>query len=151
MDCADDLPTLVRSLNFSPGLMPTKTLQGTPMRHRVQTVAHSIFAERQKASTFTNGGRAGVVEGGLVQQLEAAIESIILVHVALSPCSALPSGGPHRAAPSEIHMRPDAGHNPSKLKVPNQTGRKIFPSLRRSRWRPCRIRGGGGAAHAERG
>ena len=49
-----DLPALVRSLGFSPDLMRSKTFQGTPMRHRGETVGHFFLAEKEGESTFTD-------------------------------------------------------------------------------------------------
>ncbi len=49
-----DLPALVRSLGFSPDLMLAKTFQGTPMRHRGETVGHFFLAEKEGAPAFTD-------------------------------------------------------------------------------------------------
>ena len=49
-----DLPALVRSLGFSPDLMRSKTFQGTPMRHRGETVGHFFLAEKEGAPAFTD-------------------------------------------------------------------------------------------------
>ncbi|MDE0239796.1 MAG: ATP-binding protein, partial [bacterium] len=48
-----DLPALVRSLGLSPDLMRSKTFQGTPMRHRGETVGHFFLAEKEGGSGFT--------------------------------------------------------------------------------------------------
>ena len=48
-----DLPALVRSLGFSPDLMRSKTFQGTPVRHRGETVGHFFLAEKEGAPAFT--------------------------------------------------------------------------------------------------
>ena len=48
-----DLPALVRSLGFSPDLMLAKTFQGTPMRHRGETVGQLFVAEKEGAPEFT--------------------------------------------------------------------------------------------------
>ena len=48
-----DLPGLVRSLGFSPDLMPSKTFQGTPVRHRGETVGHFFLGEKEGAPAFT--------------------------------------------------------------------------------------------------
>ena len=48
-----DLPALVRSLGFSPDLMRSKTFQGTPMRHRGETVGQLFLAEKEGGSSFT--------------------------------------------------------------------------------------------------
>jgi len=49
-----DLPALVRSLGFSPELMPSMTFQGTPVRHRGETVGHFFLGEKQGAAAFTD-------------------------------------------------------------------------------------------------
>ena len=49
-----DFPALVRSLGFSPDLMPAKTFQGTPMRHRGETVGHFFLAGEEGAPEFTD-------------------------------------------------------------------------------------------------
>ncbi len=49
-----DLPALVRSLGFSPGLILARTFQGTPMRHRGETVGHFFLAEKEDAPAFTD-------------------------------------------------------------------------------------------------
>ncbi len=49
-----DLPALVSSLGFSPDLMRSKTFQGTPMRHRGETVGHFFLAEKEGAPAFTD-------------------------------------------------------------------------------------------------
>ena len=49
-----DLPALVRSLGFSPDLMLAKTFQGTPMRHRGETVGHFFLAEKEGAPEFSD-------------------------------------------------------------------------------------------------
>ena len=49
-----DLPALVRSLGFSPDLMRSKTFQGTPMRHRGETLGHFFLAEKEGAPAFTD-------------------------------------------------------------------------------------------------
>ncbi|MCY4591233.1 MAG: ATP-binding protein [Alphaproteobacteria bacterium] len=49
-----DLPALVRSLGFSPDLMCSNTFQGTPMRHRGETVGHFFLAEKEGAPAFTD-------------------------------------------------------------------------------------------------
>ena len=49
-----DLPALVRSLGLSADLMRSKTFQGTPMRHRGETVGHFFLAEKEGAPAFTD-------------------------------------------------------------------------------------------------
>ena len=49
-----DLPALVRSLGFSPDLMLAKTFQGTPIRHRGETVGHFFLAGKEGAPEFTD-------------------------------------------------------------------------------------------------
>ena len=49
-----DLPALVRSLGFSPDPMPAKTFQGTPMRHRGETVGHFFLVGKEGAPEFTD-------------------------------------------------------------------------------------------------
>ncbi len=49
-----DLPPLVHSLGFSPDLMRSSTFQGTPMRHRGETVGHLFLAEKEGAPAFTD-------------------------------------------------------------------------------------------------
>ena len=44
-----DLPALVRSLGFSPDPVRSKTFQGTPMRHRGETVGRFFLADPQGA------------------------------------------------------------------------------------------------------
>ena len=49
-----DLPALVRSLGFSPDLVRSRTFQGTPMRHRGETVGHFFLAGKEGARAFTD-------------------------------------------------------------------------------------------------
>ena len=49
----DDLPAYVRALGLSPDLMPSKTLQGTPMRHRGVPVGTFFLAEKEGGCKFT--------------------------------------------------------------------------------------------------
>ena len=49
----DDLPTYVRSLGLSSDLMRSKTLQGTPMRHRGVFVGIFFLAEKAGGRAFT--------------------------------------------------------------------------------------------------
>ena len=49
----DDLPAYVRSLGLSPDLMLSKTLQGTPMRHRDVPVGVFFLAEKEDGEEFT--------------------------------------------------------------------------------------------------
>ena len=49
-----DLPALVQSLGFSPHLICSSTFQGTPMRHRGETVGHFFLAEKEGAPAFTD-------------------------------------------------------------------------------------------------
>ena len=48
-----DVPAYVRSLGFSSGLLPSKTLQGTPMRHRGVHVGNFFLAEKKDGEEFT--------------------------------------------------------------------------------------------------
>ena len=48
-----DLPDFVRALGFASDLMHSNTFQGTPMRHRGETVGHFFLAEKEGAPAFT--------------------------------------------------------------------------------------------------
>ena len=48
-----DLPAYVRALGYSTDLMRSKTLQGTPMRHRGVHVGHFFLAEKEGEAEFT--------------------------------------------------------------------------------------------------
>ncbi len=48
-----DLPDYVNALGFSSELMRSKTLQGTPMRHRGMQVGNFFLAEKESAPEFT--------------------------------------------------------------------------------------------------
>ena len=48
-----DLPAYVRALGYSTDLMRSKTLQGTPMRHRGVEVGHFFLAEKEGEAEFT--------------------------------------------------------------------------------------------------
>ena len=48
-----DLPGYVRSLGFSSDLMRSKTLQGTPLRHRGVHVGHFFLAEKEGGREFS--------------------------------------------------------------------------------------------------
>ena len=48
----DDLPAYVRSLGFSADLVPSKTFQGTPMRHRGEEVGLFFLAGKDHGQTF---------------------------------------------------------------------------------------------------
>ena len=50
----DDLPAYVRSLGLSSELMRSKTLQGTPMRHRGVPVGTFFLAEKEGGRRFTD-------------------------------------------------------------------------------------------------
>ena len=49
-----DLPAYVRRLGYSADLMNSKTLQGTPMRHRGVQVGNFFLAEKQGGAEFTS-------------------------------------------------------------------------------------------------
>ena len=49
-----DLPALVLSLGFSSDLMRSKTFQGTPVRHRGETVGHFFLGEKETGPEFTD-------------------------------------------------------------------------------------------------
>ena len=49
-----DLPAYVETLGFSPELMRSKTLQGTPMRHRGVHVGHFFLAAKESGEEFTS-------------------------------------------------------------------------------------------------
>ena len=49
-----DVPAYVRSLGFSPELLPWGTLQGTPMRHRGAHVGNFYLVEKEDGSAFTD-------------------------------------------------------------------------------------------------
>ena len=48
----DDLPAYVRSLGFSADLVPSKTFQGTPMRHRGEEVGLFFLAGKEGGQAF---------------------------------------------------------------------------------------------------
>ena len=49
-----DLPAYVRALGFSADLMRSKTLQGTPLRHRDTCVGNFFLAEKEGGQEFTS-------------------------------------------------------------------------------------------------
>ena len=49
-----DMPGYVRSLGFSSDLIPVKTFQGTPMRHRGVGVGHFFLGDKKGGRGFTN-------------------------------------------------------------------------------------------------
>ncbi len=49
-----DFPSYVRDLGFSADLIRSRTLQGTPMRHRGVHVGNFFLAEKEGAPTFTD-------------------------------------------------------------------------------------------------
>ena len=49
-----DLPGYLRSLGFAPDLMPSKTLQATPMRHRGVHLGTFFLAEKEGGREFTD-------------------------------------------------------------------------------------------------
>ena len=49
-----DMPAYVRSLGFSSDLMRSKTMQGTPMRHRGMHVGTFFLGEKEGGSEFTD-------------------------------------------------------------------------------------------------
>ena len=49
-----DVPAYVRSLGFSPDLLPSKTFQGTPMRHRGVHVGNFYLVEKEGGEAFTD-------------------------------------------------------------------------------------------------
>ena len=49
-----DFATYLRSLGYSPGTMPSKTFQGTPMRHRGVHVGNFFVAEKAGGQEFTS-------------------------------------------------------------------------------------------------
>ena len=49
-----DLPAYVRALGFSADLMRSKTMQGTPMRHRDAYVGNFFLAEKEGGQEFTS-------------------------------------------------------------------------------------------------
>ena len=50
-----DVPNYVRSLGFSSELLPSKTFQGTPMRHRGVHVGNFYLVEKEGGEAFTDG------------------------------------------------------------------------------------------------
>ena len=50
-----DVPDYVRSLGFSTDRLPSKTFQGTPMRHRGVHVGNFYLAEKEGGEAFTDG------------------------------------------------------------------------------------------------
>ena len=49
-----DMPAYVRSLGFSADLIPSRTFQGTPMRHRGEHVGAFFLAGKEGAAEFTS-------------------------------------------------------------------------------------------------
>ena len=49
-----DVPAYVRSLGFSPDLLPSKTFQGTPMRHLGVHVGNFYLVEKEGGEAFTD-------------------------------------------------------------------------------------------------
>ena len=49
-----DVPAYVRSLGFSPDLLPWGTFQGTPMRHRGAHVGNFYLVEKEDGTAFTD-------------------------------------------------------------------------------------------------
>ena len=49
-----DLPAYVRSLGFSADLIPVKTMQGTPMRHRGEYVGNFFLGHKEGGQEFTS-------------------------------------------------------------------------------------------------
>ena len=49
-----DVPAYVRSLGFSPDRLPSKTFQGTPMRHRGVHVGNFYLVEKEGGEGFTD-------------------------------------------------------------------------------------------------
>ena len=49
-----DLDEYVRSLGLAPGLVPCRTFQGTPMRHRGLDVGHFFLGEKEGGAAFTD-------------------------------------------------------------------------------------------------
>ncbi len=50
-----DVPAYVRSLGFSTDRLPSKTFQGTPMRHRGVHVGNFYLVEKEGGEAFTDG------------------------------------------------------------------------------------------------
>ena len=50
----DDFPAYVRSLGYSPDLIPCTTFQGTPMRHRGVHVGNFFLGDKQGGGGFTD-------------------------------------------------------------------------------------------------
>ena len=49
-----DVPAYIRSLGFSPDLLPSKTFQGTPMRHLGVHVGNFYLVEKEGGEAFTD-------------------------------------------------------------------------------------------------
>ena len=49
-----DVPAYVRSLGFSADVLPSRTFQGTPMRHRGQHVGNFYLVEKEGGEPFTD-------------------------------------------------------------------------------------------------
>ena len=49
-----DVPAYIRSLGFSPDRLPSKTFQGTPMRHRGVHVGNFYLVEKEGGEAFTD-------------------------------------------------------------------------------------------------
>ena len=50
----EDLPNHVRSLGLSPDVIPCRTFQGTPMRHRAVHVGNFFLGDKQGGEAFTD-------------------------------------------------------------------------------------------------
>ena len=49
-----DLPAYVRSLGLSPDVLPARTLQATPMRHRDEPVGNLFVGDKERGQAFTD-------------------------------------------------------------------------------------------------
>ena len=73
----DDLPGYVRSLGLSADLMPARTMQGMPMRHRGSLVGIFFLAEKKGALAFTDEDEDVLL---LFARLAAAVIANARVH-----------------------------------------------------------------------
>ena len=67
-----DVPAYVRSLGFSSDRLPSKTFQGTPMRHRGVHVGNFYLVEKEGGEAFTDEDEEVLVD--LVARIEAEME-----------------------------------------------------------------------------
>ena len=90
-----DLPGYVRSLGFSAPVLPCKTLQGTPIRHRDVDVGSLFLTEKEGGREFTAEDEEVLV---LFASLAAAAIANARAYLDRAPCEGEPGGaGRHLA------------------------------------------------------